>query len=74
MGELLKEIRQHSRAVRYEAMANIIAVHCQSEGEWVWLHKIDSTPLIRKGNPVNSIAMDECISRAIRTCYAHIYS
>lgn len=47
LGELLKEIRQHSHAVRYEAMANIVAAHCQSEGQWVWLHKIDSTLLIR---------------------------
>lgn len=33
LGELLKEIRQHSHAVRYEAMANVIATHCRSEGE-----------------------------------------
>ena len=33
LGELLKEIQKHSKVVRYEAMANIIANHCQSEGK-----------------------------------------
>lgn len=32
LGELLKEIETHSATVRFEAMANIIAVHSQSEG------------------------------------------
>ena len=32
LGELLKEINAHHQGVRYEAMANIIANHCQSEG------------------------------------------
>ena len=35
LGELLKEIQQHLGAVRFDAMANIIAVHCQSESELV---------------------------------------
>jgi len=34
LGELLKEIQQHPAAVRFDAMANIIAVHCQSESEF----------------------------------------
>ena len=33
LGELLKEIQQHPNTVRFDAMANIIAVHCQSEGK-----------------------------------------
>ena len=33
LGELLKEIQQNAASVRFDAMANIIAVHCQSEGE-----------------------------------------
>ena len=32
LGELLKEIEAHSGSVRFEAMANIIAVHSQAEG------------------------------------------
>ena len=35
LGELLREIERHSSSVRFEAMANILAVHCQSEGELV---------------------------------------
>lgn len=34
LGELLREIERHSSSVRYEAMANILAIHCQSEGEY----------------------------------------
>ena len=33
LGELLKEIQQHAATVRFDAMANIVAVHCQSEGD-----------------------------------------
>lgn len=32
LGELLKEIEAHSGTVKFEAMANIIAVHSQAEG------------------------------------------
>ena len=32
LGELLREIHQHSHSVRFDAMTNIIANHCQSEG------------------------------------------
>ena len=40
LGELLREIERHSSSVRYEAMANILAIHCQSEGEYT-----DITPM-----------------------------
>lgn len=33
MGELLKEMEQHTGSVRFEAMANIISVHSQSDGK-----------------------------------------
>ena len=33
LGELLREIERHSSSVRFDAMANIVAVHCQSEGK-----------------------------------------
>ncbi len=33
LGELLKEIQQHSATVRFDAMANIIAVHSQSSSK-----------------------------------------
>ena len=32
LGELLREIERHSSSVRFEAMANILAIHCQSDG------------------------------------------
>ena len=32
LGELLREIERHSSSVRYEAMANILAIHSQCEG------------------------------------------
>ena len=32
IGELLKEVQQHSATTRFDAMANIIAVHSQSDG------------------------------------------
>ena len=32
LGELLREIERYSSSVRYDAMANILAIHCQSEG------------------------------------------
>ncbi|XP_064393704.1 protein VAC14 homolog isoform X2 [Halichondria panicea] len=35
LGELLKEIQQHSATVRFDAMANIIAVHSQSSSELI---------------------------------------
>ena len=33
LGELLKEIEAHPATVRFEAMANVIALHSQSEGK-----------------------------------------
>ena len=33
LGELLKEVNIRHQGVRYEAMANIVANHCQSEGK-----------------------------------------
>jgi vacuole morphology and inheritance protein 14 len=35
LGELLREIERHSSSVRFEAMANILAVHCQSEDKCI---------------------------------------
>ena len=35
LGELLKEIQQDLSAVRFDAVANIVTVHCQSESELV---------------------------------------
>jgi vacuole morphology and inheritance protein 14 len=37
LGELLKEIKQHKHSVRYEAMANLIASHCQSQDKIIQL-------------------------------------
>lgn len=35
LGELLKELEQHSDTIRFYAMTNILAVHSQADGEGV---------------------------------------
>ena len=44
LGELLKEINQHCHSVRFEAMTNIIAQHCQSEGILCYLSTHTHSP------------------------------
>ena len=46
LGELLREIERHSSSVRFEAMANILAIHCQSDGEHNTTHSIYNTHCI----------------------------
>ena len=40
LGELLREIERHSSSVRYEAMANILAIHSQCEGTCTCIYMV----------------------------------
>jgi hypothetical protein len=61
LGEFVKEIKESPNSVNYTAMANILVVHCQSQGSVSGLIVyVPNFPSPRSSYSVHSFAMGQC--------------